>query len=94
MSSTTNLVRQGCLYFLAYGLPVGYPCADDCSTYSSQMEAGNKRNGSSSAPRTNAAIATVVPTKMLVPFRMALSRISLWITVLSQKQRGCIRCPF
>lgn len=53
----------------------------DCRETASQMvqhiqpqtEQATSNSGSSSAPRTNAAMATMMPTKMLVPFRMALS---------------------
>ena len=71
MSGTTNLVRRGVFAFFlgtAGRLPRRW-----CSTYSPQMEQATSRSGSSSAPRTNAAMATMMPTKMLVPFRMALS---------------------
>ena len=71
MSGTTNLVWRGAFAFFlgtAGRLPRRW-----CSTYSPQTEQATSRSGSSSAPRTNAAIATMMPTKMLVLFRMALS---------------------
>ena len=42
-------------------------------SYSPQTEQATSRSGNSNAPRTNAAMATMMPTKMLVPFRMAWS---------------------
>ena len=71
MSGTTNFARRGAFAFFlgtAGRLPRRW-----CSTYSPQTEQATSRSGSSSAPRTNAAIATMMPTKMLVLFRMALS---------------------
>ena len=61
----------GCLCFLL----------GDCRETASQIvqhiqpqtEQATSRSGSSSAPRTNAAMATMMPTKILVPFQMALS---------------------
>ena len=71
MSGTTNLARRGAFAFFlgtAGRLPRRW-----CSTYSPQTEQAISKSGSSSAPRTNAAIATMMPMKILVPFRMALS---------------------
>ena len=42
-------------------------------SYSPQTEQAISKSGRSSAPRTNAAIATMMPMKILVPFQMALS---------------------
>ena len=71
MSGTTNLVRRGAFAFFLG--TAGRLLRRWCSTYSSQMEQATSRSGSSSAPRTNAAMATMMPTKILVPFQMALS---------------------
>ena len=71
MSGTTNLARRGAFAFFwgtAGRLPRRWR-----STYSPQTEQATINSGSSSAPRTNAAMATMMPTKMLVPFQMALS---------------------
>ena len=71
MSGTTNLVWRGAFAFFlgtAGRLPRRW-----CSTYSPQTEQATSRSGSSSAPRTNAAMDTMMPTKILVPFQMALS---------------------
>ena len=71
MSGTTNLARRGAFAFFlgtAGRLPRRW-----CSTYNPQTEQATSNSGSSSAPRTNAAMATMMPTKMLVPFQMALS---------------------
>ena len=71
MSGTTNFARRGAFaFFLGTAGRLPRRC---CSTYSPQTEQATSRSGSSRAPRTNAAIATIMPTKMLVPFRMALS---------------------
>lgn len=71
MSGTTNLVWRGAFAFFL-GTAVRLP-RRWCSTYSPQTEQATSRSGNSNAPRTNAAMATMMPTKMLVPFQMALS---------------------
>ena len=92
MSGTTNLVRRGAFAFFlgtAGRLPRRW-----CSTYSSQMEQATSRSGSSSAPRANAAMDTIMPTKMLVPFRMALSDFIVDYRPFTKTKKGCIRCQF
>ena len=56
--------------------------------------AATSRSGSSNAPRTNAAMATMMPTKMLVPFRMVLSDFIVDYRPFTKTKKGCIRCPF
>ena len=38
--------------------------------------------------------STMMPTKMLVPFRMALSDFIVDYRPFTKTKRGCIRCPF
>lgn len=67
---TESVYSEGKDFFLGTAVRLPRRC---CSTYSPQTEQATSRSGSSSAPRTNAAMATMMPTKMLVLFRMALS---------------------